>query len=489
MRKGNLKTKIALEESSDDLIKEDIASFYDSPLRFVYYAFPWGKKGTSLERFKGPNDWQKKQLKRIGKQVKENAFDGFKAVNPIQEAVTSGHGIGKSTQVAWLILWIMSTRPQCKGIVTANSLPQLRSKTWAELDKWRKLAINSYWFYISLYALKFWHVSDKANWFTVGQSSKEENSESFAGQHNASSSSFYIFDEASAVPNKIWEVAAGGLTDGEPFWLVYGNPTRNSGRFRDCFGKEKHRWNTLRVDSRSVPLTNKKLIEEWIEDWGEDSDFIRVRVRGEFPRVGSKQFIDSSTIFEARKRKIKDSECSGLPRTLAVDVARFGDDLTVISERWGNRGIFLEKFAKQDTMQIAEYVADLLRKTKYNDCFIDAIGIGSGVVDRLKQLGFKVTEVVVSRAAYNKKEYSNLRTEMYAKFREWLKTADVPNDADLGDQLEAIEYFYSSKSQIALEPKDSMKKRLGSPDEADSLALHFAALPKPKVMDLEFHGI
>ncbi|EBI0451191.1 terminase, partial [Salmonella enterica subsp. enterica serovar Cerro] len=183
-------------------------------------------------------------------------------------ATSSGHGIGKSALTAWVILYIMSTRPFCKGVVTANTSEQLRTKTWGELGKWKKRCITGHWFEYNNGKgnMNIYHVDHMESWRCDGQTCREENSESFAGLHAANSSPFYIFDEASAVPDKIWEVAEGGLTDGEPFWFAFGNPTRNTGRFRECFRKFKHRWRRKQIDSRLAKMTNKELIEEWRND-------------------------------------------------------------------------------------------------------------------------------------------------------------------------------------------------------------------------------
>lgn len=198
---------------------------------------------------------------------------------PIRVAVSSGHGIGKSTLQAWVVDWITSTRPYCRGTVTANTSTQLDTKTWAAILYWKKLSITAPWFEINSQRLYF--KGCRESWFVAPQSCKEENSEAFAGQHAANSTSFYVFDEDSAVPDKIHEVAQGGLTDGEPMWFLFGNPTRSSGAFfRACFGADKHRWKVFTIDSRASRFTNKAQIAEWVADYGEDSDFVRVRVRG-----------------------------------------------------------------------------------------------------------------------------------------------------------------------------------------------------------------
>ena len=127
----------------------------------------------------------------------------------------------------------MSTRPHLSGVVTANTMSQLSTKTWRELALWYKRLINRHWFKWS--ATKFWHVEHPETWAVHATPNSEHNSEAFAGLH--AKYVLMIFDEASAIPDKIWEVAEGALTDSdtEIIWLAFGNPTRSTGRFRECF--------------------------------------------------------------------------------------------------------------------------------------------------------------------------------------------------------------------------------------------------------------
>ena len=183
-----------------------VGEFYDDPLAFVVAFFPWGMPGP-LEHFAGPDEWQRQELKEIGRQVRLRAFNGRDPAAPIRRAISSGHGIGKSALTAFIVLWLMSTRPGAQGTVTANTHTQLETKTWAAIQKWHKLCLTASWFICTTGRL--YHRHHKETWFCTPQTCKEENSEAFAGQHAATSSSFYIFDEASAVPDKIFEVAEG----------------------------------------------------------------------------------------------------------------------------------------------------------------------------------------------------------------------------------------------------------------------------------------
>lgn len=486
----------------DLLLAEDMARFYADPLGFVMYAYPWDED-PALQIVKlpepwcffygseyGPDAWACEFLEGIGEQVKEREFDGFTAVEPIREATSSGHGIGKSAITAWLVDWIMSTRPYAKGVVTANTADQLASKTWAEIAKWTKKCITGHWFDVATGkgAMRMTHKDAPESWRVDAQTCREENSESFAGLHAANSTPFYIYDEASAVPDAIWEVSEGGMTDGEPMWFAFGNPTRNSGRFFECFNRQKHRWNHRQVDSRDVAITNKKQIQEWIDDYGEDSDFVRVRVRGVFPRAGSTQFIDGERVFNAAHREVDSSWRD--PIVVGVDVARFGDDQSVIRTRVGRdlRQFEPLKFRGMDTMQLAARVAEHCNNIQKvagrqpDAVFIDGGGVGGGVVDRLRQLGFDVHEVNFGGKANDSRKYADKGAEMWGTLREALEYCAIPDDPDLHTDLTSREYGFDKAGRIRLESKDDMKKRgLASPDDGDSCGLLYAQPVQAKI--------
>src|SRR5262249_12747791 len=219
----------------------------------------------------------------------------------------------------------------------------------------------------------------------------ENNTEAIAGLHNKGKRAFAIFDEASAIPDPVWETIEGALTDSgtELFWTVFGNPPRSARRVRECFagGRFGHRWSPRQIDSRSVGMTNKSQIASWVKDYGEDSDFVRVRVRGVFPRAGSMQFIDSQRIQEAVDRPLEHDPTAAL--VMGVDIARHGDDQTVIRFRRGldARSIPAVKLRIPDLMVVASRIMELVNAHNPDAVFVDATGIGWGVCDRLSQLG------------------------------------------------------------------------------------------------------
>jgi hypothetical protein len=460
---------------------EQIASFDRDPLGFVMFAFPWGE--GELAGHDGPLQWQKDILGAIR--------DGLSPDRALRLAVASGHGIGKSALVSWIILWSISTCVDTIGVVTANTGDQLKLKTWVQLSKWHRLSINEHWFEVTSKAIisvdpeheKMWRI-DAVTW-------NETRTEAFAGLHNEGKRIVLMYDEASGIPDVIWDVSTGALTDQktEILWIAFGNPTRNVGRFRECFagGRFAHRWNPRQIDSRDVPITNKAEIDEWIEDYGEDSDFVRIRVKGVFPRAGTSQFISSELVREAADSKRDADVGYHDPLVIGVDVARFGDDKTVFRFRRGRdaRTIKPMKFRGLDTMQIAARIAEVYAKYQPEAIFIDNGGFGAGVVDRCNYLRLPVLGVDFGanpdnemRGRENGIWYFNKRAEMWGSLREWLAGGMIDDDPDLLADLPAVEYGYAQKNSrdcIVLEKKEHMKARgLSSPDDGDALALTFA---------------
>lgn len=467
------------EKLLDVQIAEQLADFYADPLSFVMWAFPWGT--GDLEGFDGPDEWQREQLIYIGEQVSSRKFDGVKPVKPIRTAVSSGHGIGKSAFTSWIILWIMATRMYAKGVVTANTGDQLKTKTWGEVGKWLNRSILTRWFEYnnSKGSMHLYHKNYPESWRVDAQTCREENSESFAGLHSASSTPFYIFDEASAVPDKIWEVAEGGLTDGEPMFFVFGNPTRNTGKFAEIFKRLRHVWHCRQIDSRSAKMTNKELFKEWERDWGEDSDFFRVRVRGVFPRASDMQLIPGDVVFEAQRRRAR--YLGDDPLICGVDVARGGGDECVVQFRRGfdakSEKIYKIPGEKsRDSMKLISVLTTIFNDHQPDAINVDETGLGGPIVDRLNQLGWVTTGVNFGSKATDDKHYVNKAAEMWWRMRKWLLDGgSIHSSPQLEQELTEREYQHNSKDQLVLETKDQLKKRnMSSPDWADALALTFA---------------
>lgn len=493
--------------TDDEKLADDMATLVDDPLGYVLYVFPWEtEKSIQMVRLPekyrarypnsewGPDEWACEFLDALGEDIRDRGFDGQNAVMPIMYSTRSGHGIGKSVLVAWLIKFIMDTRPFAKGVVTASTDAQLRTKTWAELGKWHKMSITAHLFdYASgRGSMSLTRRGHKETWRCDAQTCREENSESFAGLHAANSTPFYIFDEASGIPSKIFEVREGGTTDGEPMVFDFGNPTRNSGSFfENCVGKFAARYRQFVIDSRSVAITNKKRIQQWIEDYGLDSDFVRVRVLGLFPKSGSLQFIGTDIVNEAMERPTPGNNAQAYARlVIGVDVARFGDDSTVILPRIGDdvRSFEPVQLNGADLLVTVDRVIAMVNQFRalgkeYSMIFVDETGVGGGVVDILRRAQYRVMGVSFGRKALDEKKYRFRVDEIWGKMKEAIeKSLVLPalqgNSVGtvLRDQLTQREYGYTIVgNKIQLESKDDMKKRgIQSPDIADALALTFA---------------
>jgi hypothetical protein len=449
-----------------ELVK-DIAGFTHDPLGYVLYAFPWGE-GTLKDKY--PDDWQIEALKAVG--------DGIISVNQaIQIARASGHDIGKSAFVAWLVLWAMSTYTDCRGIVTANTDTQLRTKTWPEISKWHKLSINKHWFTCTATAIYSAVKEHEKNWRVDIIPWSISNTDAFAGLHNEGKRVLLIFDEASSIPDKIWEVAEGAMFDSntEVIWAVFGNPTRNIGRFRECFRKFRHRWDNKQIDSRDCKIPNKKKIQELVDDYGVDSDFVKVRVRGMFPSMSTLQFISTDDADKALGKHLRPDEYEFAPKILSLDNAWEGDDEGVIGLRQGLAFKILRTFAKNDNdLQVATMLADCEDQEKADAVFIDA-GYGTGVVSCGKSWKREWRLVWFAEKSTDP-GCLNKRAEMYKNGRDWLKDGGaIPNDPVLYSDIISIETVGWSDGLIQLKSKKDMKADgLPSPGRGDAWALSFA---------------
>lgn len=476
--------------AAQDRLIERIRGFKDDPLGFVLWSYPWGEPGGPLASYEGPDDWQRELLLDIGREVSTRHFDGTNPVLPIRLAVSSGHGIGKSTLAGWISNWILSTRPNSIGTVTANTFPQLETKTWPTILKWTRMCITAPWFDIGASKISAKCASD--SWFVCAQTCRKENSEAFHGQHAAQSTSWYLFDEASAVPDEIWDAAEGGLTDGEPMIFAWGNPTRNQGKFhRIVFGSDRDRWKQRIIDSRTCRFTNKTLINEWIEDWGEDSDFVRVRVKGVAPRAGDFQFIDHERVWNAQRREAKCLPDD--PLVAGFDVSGGGEAWNVIAFRRGYDARTIPpiriagEFTRGDrgpmVAKLAEILSDTRPSHKVAMLFVDS-AYGAPYVERLKSMGFTNVQEINFGANSPDRHQANMRAYMWNKLRDWLEYGAIPVDTVLENDLTGPCSDRNRRDQLVLESKQDMLKRgIASPDYADALALTFAAHVAPQVQE------
>lgn len=454
----------------------------DDPEAWVMFAFPWGRKGTPLERYSGPRKWQRKILREIAQHIKAN--NGKVNYDVFRLAVASGRGIGKSALVSWLVLWMLSTRIGSTTIVSANSEAQLRSITWAEITKWLAMTINSHWFEISAtkVAPAKWIAElverdlkkGTRYWAIEGRLWSEENPDAYAGLHN-SDGVFLVFDEASGIPDPIWDVAQGFFTENTPhrFWCAFSNPRRNQGYFFECFNSKRDFWATQNIDAREVEDTDKQIYEQIILEYGEDSIQAKVEVYGEFPSAGEDQFISPALVDQAFKQPRYKDETA--PIVIGIDPARSGADSTVIAVRQGRDLIALKRYRGDDTMTTVGHVIEAIEEYQPTLTVIDEGGLGYGILDRLTEQRYKVRGVNFGWKAKNTIMWGNKRAELWGAMRDWLRTASIASDRQLKADLTGPKTKPDSSGTIFLESKKDMKARgLASPDAADAIAVTFA---------------
>ena len=467
-----------IDETDLETIADELVACRHDPERFVETMFDWNEpelKGKSIEL------WQRQILKMV--------HDGLPLGKAIRIAVASGHGVGKTALVSWIVLWAMSTCRDCRGILTASNEAQLATRNRAELRKWFRLFRGRAFFELTATALISADPAHEQTWRLDLLPWNEHRPESFAGLHNQGRRIVVIMDEASVIPPIIWATLEPVMTDvhTEIVWAVFGNPLHNTGPFRECFGRFAHRWQRLQVDARTVSIADKAQIAEWAQDHAEDSYFFMTRVRGEFPNASALQFIPSDLVEAAMEREIVRQPSD--PLVVGVDVARFGDDSSVIYPRRGldARSILPLVFQGISTDRLEDQILQFCSQNRVEVIFIDGGGVGAGVVDHLLNRHNLPVEDIQFGGRANRNDqirYANRRAELWGNLRENLKYLSIPNSSELRAQLVGPEFDYNLRGEIQLEKKSDIKKRgLASPDLADALALTFARPVFPRAVD------
>ncbi len=417
-------------------------------------------------------------------------------------SVKSGQGVGKTGVESIVALWFLSCFPFAKVIATAPTRRQLNDVLWAEIDKWRSkspvLSVVLKWTKTYIYVVGF-----EKRWFaTARTATKPENMQGFHEDNM-----LFIVDEASGVPEPIMEAILGTLSGKNNKLLMCGNPTRTSGTFYDSHTKDRTMYRCHTVNSEKSPRTNKENIKALERKYGRESNVFRVRVLGEFPLQEDDVFIPISLIEASIMTEYVPKKEPGLIH-IGCDVARFGDDKTIVGFKVDEKVEFYKKRHGQDTMKTADDIILLGEQLvrRYKPKFpipvkVDDGGVGGGVVDRLRQVKrnnparFWWMEVYPVKFGQRIKHryYHDSTTYMMAVVKKLLSPIDeetgerkpveliLPNDEDLVAQLSSRKYELTETSKIRIESKDLVKKRdLPSPDEADCVLLLCLPVKPPK---------
>lgn len=393
-------------------------------------------------------------------------------------SVRSGHGVGKSTASSWAMLWFFLTRSPVKVVVTAPTSAQLFDAMFAELKRWINELPELLKNMIEVKQDRIVFKAAPDEMFISARTSRAEQPEALQGIH--SEHVMLVADEASGVPEAVFEAAAGSMSGHSAVTLLLGNPTRSSGFFFDTHNRLSGEWTTFKVSCVDSPRVSDEYVAEMQSRYGDESNAYRIRVLGEFPRSDDDTMIPMELIEGARQRDVVSNRFA--PVVWGLDVARFGSDSSALCKRQANAVIEKIRVWKNlDLMQltgavVAEYEA-LEDGDRPTEILVDSIGLGAGVVDRLMELGLPARGINVSESPSFGTQYRNLRAELWAKAKAWLERRDcfLPNDERLISELATVRYKFASNGKLQIESKDDIRRRgLPSPDVADSFVLTFA---------------
>ena len=393
-------------------------------------------------------------------------------------AVKSGHGTGKTTTLAWLILWAVTCFEDVKVPCTAPTAHQLKDALWTEVEKWRVRMLEPWRSSIKVTADQV-SVANLPG-FAVARTGRKENPEALQGFH--ADNLIFLVDEASGIDDKVFEVARGALSTAGARVIMAANPTRTTGYFYNAFHRNRDRWTRLTFSCADSTLVSRDYIDEMREEYGEESDIYRVRVLGEFPSGGDIQFIPTALADEAAKRYHREEAYRFAPVVLGVDVAWFGGDKSVVYLRQGIYARKLWSVQGCEPSTLAGVVARFEDELRADAVFVDATGVGAGVVSNLRLMGREPFAVMFGGGSADQ-TYANKRAECWGLMKKWLVDQQgwIPDDDRLRDDLCSPDYGYTMTGKLILERKEDMRKRgLASPDDADALALTFAAPVAPR---------
>jgi len=388
-------------------------------------------------------------------------------------SVRAGHGVGKSTVCSWALIWHATTRYPQKAVVTAPTAAQLFDALYAELKSWVNrlpdVLRDSFEVFSDRIVLKG---APESSFISVRTSSSER-PEALAGVH--SEHVLLVVDEASAVPEAVFEAAAGSMSGHSATTILISNPTRNSGLFYKTHHDLASDWFRMHVSCRENPLVSSDFIRQIAATYGETSNAFRIRVLGEFALADDDTLIPAELVDGASDRDVVASP--GEPLVYGLDVARFGTDRTALCKRKGNVVLEIRHWGGLDLMQTVGAVMNEAKKDAPAEICVDTIGLGSGVADRLREMGLNVRDVNVAESSAMNPNANRLRDELWLSVKDWLGTraVKIPKDEVLRQELVAPRYTFTSTGKVVVESKDGLKKRgMRSPDLADALCLTFA---------------
>lgn len=392
-------------------------------------------------------------------------------------AVRSGHGVGKSTFLAWALIWFLTTRYPAKVPCTAPSANTMFDVLWAEVRMWIRKMPEALAQQYDIISDRISLVGGSMESFASARTARREQPDALQGFH--SENLLFLIDEAAGVDDVIFQVAAGaGSTEGSKMILT-GNPTRTTGYFSNAF-RPGSGWWTRTVSCLEAKQVSRKFIEDMKRDYGEDSDVYRVRVLGLPPNEDQDSLISFELIENATTRDIVVERRNAI---WGLDVARYGNDTSSLVKRFP-RGVVEQPMVwnKLNTMQLAGRVKseydNTPEKERPSSIYVDSIGIGAGVVDRLFELGLPVVGINVSEnPALLSELVHRQRDELWWNAKTWLESREVriPNNERLCNELASIRKSFTSAGKVQVESKDQMKRRgLRSPDVADAFVLTFA---------------
>lgn len=415
-----------------------------------------------------PDPWQAEELTAVQR--------GARRIS-----IRSGHGVGKSAFASWVCWCAILTEDCTKVVITAPSGPQLWDALFAEIKLWGNKLPEALRECYDFKTDRIEHKAAPESIFISARTSRAENPEALQGVHAESGRVILIADEASGVPEAVFEAAAGSMSGSNCTTILLGNPTRSQGFFYDTHTRLAYMWRTRRVNCMDSRRVDPDFVEDMRARYGEDSNAFRVRVLGEFPRSDDNTLISIELVEAAFVRDIAlDPVWVGI---WGLDVARFGDDETALCKRYGK--VVPDKpliWSRLDTMQIVGRIKHEYDITPVNlrplEINVDVIGIGAGVVDRGREIGLPMRGINVSEAPSFSDGYMKLRDELWDKGKRWLSARDckLPNDPRFLE-LTLPKYDFNSNGKMKVEGKDDMKKRTRakSPNVADAFNLTHAS--------------